>query len=87
VVYLCNNGWSASSEQCQIAGVGLQLLDLRALILERVNAGLAAAARRGKRGGRPCAVEGEKLEQIIAALDNGASKAAVCRSFKPQYFD
>jgi DNA invertase Pin-like site-specific DNA recombinase len=53
----------------------------RALIVERVNAGLAAAARRGKRGGRPRAVEGEKLEQIVAALDNGASKAAVCRTF------
>ena len=53
----------------------------RALIVERVNAGLAAAARRGRRGGRPRAVEGEKLEQVIAALNNGASKAAVCRAF------
>lgn len=53
----------------------------RALIVERVNAGLAAAARRGRRGGRPRAVEGEKLEQILAALENGWSKAAVCRSF------
>lgn len=53
----------------------------RALIVERVRAGLEAAARRGKRGGRPRAVEGEKLEQIVAALNSGASKAAVCRSF------
>lgn len=53
----------------------------RALIVERVNAGLAAAARRGKHGGRPRAVEGEKLEQVVSALDNGASKAAVCRTF------
>jgi len=53
----------------------------RALIVERVNAGLAAAARRGRRGGRPRAVEGEKLEQIIDALNNGTSKAAVCRVF------
>ena len=53
----------------------------RALIVERVNAGLAAAARRGKHGGRPRAVEGERLEQIMAALSNGTSKAAVCRAF------
>lgn len=53
----------------------------RALIVERVNAGLAAAARRGRRGGRPRAVGSEKLEQILAALENGASKAAVCRTF------
>jgi DNA invertase Pin-like site-specific DNA recombinase len=53
----------------------------RALIVERVNAGLAAAARRGRHGGRPRAVEGEKLEQVVAALDNGASKASVCRTF------
>lgn len=53
----------------------------RALTRERVQAGLAAAQRRGKRGGRPRAIEPEKLEAIIAALDGGASKAAVCRSF------
>jgi DNA invertase Pin-like site-specific DNA recombinase len=43
--------------------------------------GLAAARRRGKRGGRPPAVEPEKLEAVIAALNGGASKAAVCRTF------
>jgi DNA invertase Pin-like site-specific DNA recombinase len=53
----------------------------RALIVERVNAGLAAAARRGKRGGRPRAVGDEKLEQIISALNGGASKASICRNF------
>jgi len=53
----------------------------RALIVERVNAGLAAAARRGKRGGRPRAVGDEKLEQIISALKSGASKASICRNF------
>jgi DNA invertase Pin-like site-specific DNA recombinase len=54
----------------------------RALTRERVMAGLAAAKRRGRRGGRPVAIDPEKLEQIIAALENGASKASVCRTFK-----
>jgi DNA invertase Pin-like site-specific DNA recombinase len=54
----------------------------RALTRERVMAGLAAAKRRGRRGGRPPAIDSEKLEQIVATLDNGASKASVCRTFK-----
>ena len=45
----------------------------RALIQERVVAGLAAARKRGRIGGR--------LDAIIAALDGGMSKAAVCRNF------
>jgi DNA invertase Pin-like site-specific DNA recombinase len=53
----------------------------RALIKERVMAGLAAR-RRGRKGGRPPALDPEKVEQIIAALDGGASKASVCRTFK-----
>src|SRR5208337_1541634 len=43
----------------------------RALIQERVVAGLNAAKRRGRIGGRPLAITGEKLETIIAALDGG----------------
>jgi DNA invertase Pin-like site-specific DNA recombinase len=54
----------------------------RALITERVNAGLAAARRRGCKGGRPPSIDAERIDQIIAALDGGASKASVCRSFK-----
>ena len=54
----------------------------RALIQERVKAGLAAAKRRGRQGGRPPAVSSEGVEQIVAALDAGASKASVCRTFK-----
>ncbi|QRE78334.1 recombinase family protein [Methylobacterium aquaticum] len=54
----------------------------RQLTRERVIAGLAAAKRRGRRGGRPPTIGGEQLEQITAALDGGASKASVCRSFK-----
>lgn len=53
----------------------------RALIQERVVAGLSAARRRGRIGGRPQAITGEKLEAIIAALNGGMSKAAVCRNF------
>jgi DNA invertase Pin-like site-specific DNA recombinase len=54
----------------------------RALTRERVMAGLAAAKRRGRRGGRPPALGPEKIEQITTALEAGASKASVCRSFK-----
>ena len=53
----------------------------KALISERVLAGLAAAKKRGRVGGRPVAIPPEKLELIVAALDGGMSKAAVCRNF------
>jgi DNA invertase Pin-like site-specific DNA recombinase len=53
----------------------------RALIQERVLAGMAAAKRRGRIGGRPPVIVGEKLKTIITALDSGMSKAAVCRNF------
>ncbi len=53
----------------------------RALITERVNAGLEAARRRGRRGGRPLAIPQEKLNVITESLRNGMSKAAVCRTF------
>jgi DNA invertase Pin-like site-specific DNA recombinase len=53
----------------------------RALTQERVHAGLAAARRRGRRGGRPTMIDAEKLVSITAALEAGATKAAVCRSF------
>lgn len=51
------------------------------MIQERVVAGLSAARRRGRIGGRPQTITGEKLDAIIAALNNGMSKAAVCRNF------
>ena len=44
-------------------------------------AGLEAARRRGRRGGRARAIDPEKLEAILSALENGASKSAVCRNF------
>jgi DNA invertase Pin-like site-specific DNA recombinase len=54
----------------------------RALIQERVRAGLEAARRRGRRGGRPITLDDEKLAAVTAALTAGASKASVCRTFK-----
>ena len=54
----------------------------RAQIRERVTAGLAAAKRRGRIGGRPRSLGEEQIEQIVAALEGGASKALVCRKFK-----
>jgi DNA invertase Pin-like site-specific DNA recombinase len=53
----------------------------RSLTQERVRAGLAAARRRGRRGGRPIAIDAEKLAAIVAALGDGTTKAAVCRTF------
>ena len=41
----------------------------RSLIQERVQAGLAAARRRGRRGGRPASIGAEKLAAVMAALD------------------
>ena len=49
----------------------------RALTKERVLAGLNAARRRGRVGGRPPAIAQEKLDVIVEALHNGMSKAAV----------
>jgi DNA invertase Pin-like site-specific DNA recombinase len=51
------------------------------LVQERVHAGLAAARRRGRRGGRPLAIDAEKLAAVTVALESGATKAAVCRTF------
>jgi DNA invertase Pin-like site-specific DNA recombinase len=53
----------------------------RSLTQERVRAGLAAARRRGRRGGRPVAIDEEKLTAVVAALDGGATKPAACRTF------
>jgi DNA invertase Pin-like site-specific DNA recombinase len=53
----------------------------RALTRERVLAGLEAAKRRGRKGGRPRAITDEQLAAIVQALENGSSKASVCRTF------
>lgn len=54
----------------------------RSLIKERVNAGLVAARKRGRIGGRPRAIPQEKMNAILESLSNGMSKAAVCRTFE-----
>lgn len=38
--------------------------------------------KRGRIGGRPRAIPKEKMEVILEALNNGTSKAAVCRTFE-----
>ena len=59
----------------------------RALTRERVVAGLAAAKRRGRVGGRPPAIAGEKLEAVIAALKGACRRqpsAATSASSAPR---
>lgn len=53
----------------------------RALTRERILAGLEAAKKRGTTGGRPKAINNEKLNAILEALNAGTSKAAICRTF------
>ena len=53
----------------------------RALIRERIIAGLESAKRRGRLGRRPRVVDEEKMEAILEALEAGASKASICRNF------
>jgi DNA invertase Pin-like site-specific DNA recombinase len=53
----------------------------RNLIKERVMAGLAAAKKRGRIGGRPRLIDQEKLETILESLKAGASKASICRTY------
>jgi hypothetical protein len=47
------------------------------LTQERVRAGFAAVRRRGRRGGHPVAIDAEKMAAVIAALEGGATKAAL----------
>ena len=53
----------------------------RSLIQQRVKAGLESARLRGKSGGRPKAIDDEKLKAIKEALASGMSKASICRTF------
>ena len=53
----------------------------RALITERVKAGLEAALKRGRKGGRRPVITQEKIEAIKEALNMGTSKASICRMF------
>lgn len=51
----------------------------RALIRERVMAGLEAAQKRGRKGGRPKVIDSEKMQAILDALHSGQIKAVICR--------
>ena len=53
----------------------------RSLIRERIMAGLEAAQKRGRKGGRPRKIDDEKWEAIRGALKAGQSKASICRTF------
>src|SRR3954465_3476461 len=80
-----SGGSTASAARSRTSFASLDDLKRRAersLIRERVNAGLAAARRRGRRGGRPPAIDPETVDQIAAALDGGSSKAGGCRPFR-----
>ena len=52
----------------------------RSLIRERVNAGLAAALRRGRKGGRPRRLDAEKTDAALALIANGMTVSAAARS-------
>jgi len=52
----------------------------RALIRERVNAGLASARRRGRIGGRPRRLDLERTDAALALIANGMTVSAAARS-------
>lgn len=53
----------------------------RSLIKERIMAGLKAAEKRGRKGGRPRSITDEKMEAIVEDLKSGVNKATICRNF------
>lgn len=52
----------------------------RAIIRERTKAGVVAAKARGRSGGRPAKLEGERADHAKMMLDAGTSVSAVARS-------
>ena len=52
----------------------------RSLIRERVMAGLEAAKRRGRRGGRPRRLDDEKIEAATALLETGITVSGAARA-------
>ena len=52
----------------------------RSLAQERIMAGLEAAKKRGRKGGRPRAIDDEKATHILNMIQQGISKAAICRT-------
>lgn len=54
----------------------------RSLAQERIMAGLEAAKKRGRKGGRPLAIDVEKREAILKMIAEDVSKASICRTFQ-----
>ena len=52
----------------------------RELISERTKAGLAAAAERGRKGGRPPALTAEQVQVAVELREGGTSIAAIART-------
>jgi DNA invertase Pin-like site-specific DNA recombinase len=52
----------------------------RAIIRERTKAGVASAKARGRSGGRPSKLAGERVEAAVNLLSSGTSVSAVARS-------
>ena len=48
-------------------------------------AGLTAARRRGRVGGRPPVIVGEKLDAILAVLDDGRPEGDEGRSYRSEF--
>ena len=53
----------------------------RGLIRERVKAGLEAAKKRGKKFGRPDALDDKAKEMALAMFNGGAPKIDIARHF------
>ena len=54
----------------------------REIIRDRIKAGFDRAAAEGRTGGRPPALDSEKLQAVRDFLDNGGSVSAAARAFK-----
>jgi DNA invertase Pin-like site-specific DNA recombinase len=53
----------------------------RSLAHERIMAGLISARLRGRKGGRPFAIDTEKMQTIKQLLEAGTTKAQIARNF------
>ena len=53
----------------------------RETIRDRIRAGVERAAAEGRTGGRPPALDSEKLQAVMDFLDNGGSVSAAARAF------
>ena len=54
----------------------------RETIRDRIKAGVERAAAEGRTGGRPPALDSEKLQAVRDFLDNGGSVSAAARAFR-----